>query len=258
MGNNDPMLPCAKLPLRLVNAEEYRKLSPEAILLYTILWDRMGLSKKNPNDYRDQSGLFFVKCSNESIQKILRCKHDRATKTLRELESVGLIQCKKLGLGRSQRIYVYPIGKRCEKQSSGMRDFLAQDCEKNASNQYYINHPFKYINLDTEKSQYGITEEEACQNVLSRCKHDDVPCNLAEKIVRCLARYIFACSITECELRNNLERIQDEHIKYIYNSILLYYEQIEDVETFIYQKVIEMKIVCTSDLEQRLLALEER
>ena len=243
MVNNDPMLPCAKLPLRLVNAEEYRNLSPEAILLYTILWDRMGLSKKNPDDYMDESGVYFVKCSNESIQAILRCKHDRATKTLRELESFGLIRCKKLGLGKSQRIYVNPIGGKLEKQNSEMRNSRTQGCDNSASNQFYINHPIQYINLNSEKSQYGITEEEACQSVLCNCEVESIPNELEERIVRCFVRYMFAYSISEKNLRDNLGRIGAGHVNYIYNSILLNYGGIEDIESFVFQKVSEMQIV---------------
>ena len=67
----------------------------------------MGLSELN--GWRDKFGNTYAYFSVKEISRILRCGHDKATKSLRELESAGLIRREKQGLGRPDRVYVPPL-----------------------------------------------------------------------------------------------------------------------------------------------------
>lgn len=84
--------------------EKYASLSEGDMLLYGILLDRKSLLERN--DWRDKKGEIFVYCALETIQEMLRCAHQKATKLLTELEEAGLIRRKKQGMGRPAKIYV--------------------------------------------------------------------------------------------------------------------------------------------------------
>ena len=95
-----------RVPKALFTNPRYKGLSVNAILLYGILLDRMCLSTKNKDRFIDRFGCVFVYCTLRDICEMLACGHDKATKTLRELEMFGLISRRQQGKGRPARIYV--------------------------------------------------------------------------------------------------------------------------------------------------------
>ena len=79
-------------------------LSVEAVTLYGLLLDRVGLSVQNR--WADSKGRVYIYFVLKEVQKRLHCGHNKATKLLRELERYGLIERILQGLGKPAKIYV--------------------------------------------------------------------------------------------------------------------------------------------------------
>lgn len=96
-----------RIPKVLFTAECFQSLSCEAKVLYGLLLDRMSLSLKNRwLDEEDRVYIFFTV---EEIMELMRCKTQKAIKLLKELDSesgIGLIEKRRLGLGKPNVIYV--------------------------------------------------------------------------------------------------------------------------------------------------------
>lgn len=96
-----------KVPEILVDGEEFKGLSAEAIILYSMLLKRTGMSFKN--NWIDKEGRVFIYFTVEEIMKRRNISKPTAIKTLDELDSkkgIGLIERVRLGLGKPNVIYV--------------------------------------------------------------------------------------------------------------------------------------------------------
>lgn len=89
---------------RIPKALFAEKLSLEAVNLYGLMLDRVGLSIQN--GWTDDQGRVYIYFVQTDVQKHLRCGHNRATAFMRELESFGLIERKRQGLGKPAKIFV--------------------------------------------------------------------------------------------------------------------------------------------------------
>jgi len=69
--------------------------------------DRTSLSVKN--SWYDRYGKLFIYFTIREIEESLQCSHNKAVRTLDELEAVKLIQRVKQGQGRPTKIYVKKI-----------------------------------------------------------------------------------------------------------------------------------------------------
>ena len=98
----------AILPLKLIEAEEYKSLSSKEILLYSLLLNRTNISKLNNRTFRDEKG-YFVFYTNKQITEHLRCSKDSATLALKRLEHAGLIRREYTRKGLPMKIYVNDI-----------------------------------------------------------------------------------------------------------------------------------------------------
>lgn len=93
-----------RLYAQLFEDLRFSSLHLESIVLYSMLLSRLSLSEKN--NWRDEKGRIFVYCTVDETCHFLRCRRDKAMKTLRELEKYGLIIRTKQGRGRPVKIYV--------------------------------------------------------------------------------------------------------------------------------------------------------
>ena len=93
-----------KVPQMLFSDEKFIKLSCEAKLLYGILLDRCGLSKKNK--WVDNDGKIFIFFKQDEACEMLGIGKGKAVKVFNELEQIGLICRKKQGQGKPTKIYV--------------------------------------------------------------------------------------------------------------------------------------------------------
>ena len=96
-----------KVPEILVDGEEFKGLSAEAIILYSMLLKRTGMSFKN--NWIDKENRVFIYFTVEEIMRRRNISKPTAIKTLDELDSkkgIGLIERVRLGLGKPNIIYV--------------------------------------------------------------------------------------------------------------------------------------------------------
>ena len=93
-----------KVPQLLFTDDKFIELSCESKLLYGILLDRCGLSRKNK--WFDNDGKIYVFLRQDEACEKLRIGKDKAIKTFNELEKIGLILRKKQGQGKPTKIYV--------------------------------------------------------------------------------------------------------------------------------------------------------
>ena len=134
-----------RVPKILFTAECFKELSCEAKVLYGLLLDRMSLSMKN--HWLDEEERVYIIFTVEEIAELLNCGTQKAVKLLKELDSekgIGLIEKKRLGLGRPNVIYVknflvqkndeengdMPDLQNCENHNSGVVKTTIQECPK--------------------------------------------------------------------------------------------------------------------------------
>lgn len=96
-----------RIPKLLFTSEYFKNLSCEAKVLYGLILDRMSLSIKNRwFDEEDRAYIFF---SVEEIMEMLNCGRNKAVNCLKELDQekgIGLIEKRRIGLGKTNVIYV--------------------------------------------------------------------------------------------------------------------------------------------------------
>ena len=122
-----------RVPKILFTAECFKELSCEAKVLYGLLLDRMSLSMKN--HWLDEEERVYIIFTVEEIAELLNCGTQKAVKLLKELDSekgIGLIEKKRLGLGRPNVIYVKNfLVQKNDEENSDTSDL--QNCENHNS-----------------------------------------------------------------------------------------------------------------------------
>ena len=96
-----------RLPMVLMEDEIFKEVSVEAKVLYALMLNRMGLSYKN--GWQDEEGKTYIYYTVNNIKNQFNCSNDKALKLLDELNTgsgIGLIERKRQGLGKPNRIYV--------------------------------------------------------------------------------------------------------------------------------------------------------
>lgn len=96
-----------RIPKVLFTSDCFKSLSCEAKVLYGLLLDRMSLSIKNR--WLDEQDRVYIIFTVEDVMEFLNCSRQKAIKNLAELDAekgIGLIEKKRLGLGKPNVIYV--------------------------------------------------------------------------------------------------------------------------------------------------------
>lgn len=96
-----------RVPKALFTEEYFKPLSCEAKILYGLMRDRMGLSIKN--QWFDSQGRAYIIFTVADVMNILGCQSQKAVRLMKELDTsngIGLIEKKRMGLGRPNIIYV--------------------------------------------------------------------------------------------------------------------------------------------------------
>lgn len=95
-----------RIPKSLVTDIRFRKLSSDSKILYGIMLDRMtSLSKQN--HWIDQEDHAYIIFPVVDIATELECSKRKVQTLLTELESYGMIERKRIGLGQANYIYLY-------------------------------------------------------------------------------------------------------------------------------------------------------
>jgi hypothetical protein len=93
-----------QLPRELVKHEKFKSLSDSAKILYALLRDRVSLSVKN--NWVDDLGRVYIIFPLSEIMEDLGCADQKATKSMKELQKMGLIENIRRGLGKPNIIFV--------------------------------------------------------------------------------------------------------------------------------------------------------
>ena len=125
-----------KMPLDLVG-----KISCRALVLYSLMRDRLNLSLDNPL-YHDSDGEPFVVFTRDSVCALMSLSSDQVKEVFKELETVGLIRRVRQGQGKPMRIYVADVFQTAEKST-------VKTAEKSTANQIEHNQT-KYIQSSSD------------------------------------------------------------------------------------------------------------
>ena len=96
-----------RIPKILFTDPFFKKLSCEAKVLYGLMLDRMALSVKNK--WFDEQDRVYIIFTIDDARELMGCCKQTAVKIMAELDSqkgIGLIEKKRLGLGKANIIYV--------------------------------------------------------------------------------------------------------------------------------------------------------
>ena len=111
-----------RLPLSLFANPNYKRLSAESKLVYSLLLDRMSLSQKN--NWINEDGEVYLIYKREEIADILCITYKKAIAAFKELITAGLLLEKRQGRGFSQspiRMFLQGYG---VTPQSGLHRFL--------------------------------------------------------------------------------------------------------------------------------------
>lgn len=216
---------------KLLFEARYKNLSTDAKILYSLLFERMELSRKN--GWHDDDGSVYIYFTLEEVCEVLGCGHDKATKLFCELESYALLRRKKQGFGKPAKLYVLKFYEECENTAVLNADLPQFDvlnigrteCDFSAGNNTDINN--NYIsNTNLSISRYDVDATE--QRIKEQLEYDilitKVGKETAEEIVLLITDVICGTSETvrigKSEFprevaRSRLFKLNCEHIEYV-------------------------------------------
>jgi len=90
----------------LLENPKYENLSEGAVLTWSILRDRMELSKQNSEVYSDEEGYLFLIFTDEELAEIIHRTRKTANTRKKELEKFGLLYSVRMGNQEPNRIYL--------------------------------------------------------------------------------------------------------------------------------------------------------
>lgn len=170
-----------RIPKILFTAECFSSISCEAKVLYGLLLDRMSLSIKNR--WMDKENRVYIIFTVDEIAELMGCGTQKAVKLLKELDmekGIGLIEKKRLGLGRPNVIYVknFLIQQTEDQESeekSGEDSAEFKNCENHHSRIVKItNQEFPESQIrDFESQNSGILEIKNPELPKSQFKNDE-------------------------------------------------------------------------------------
>ncbi len=152
-----------RIPKMLFTAECFRRLSCEAKVLYGLMLDRMSLSIKNR--WFDEEDRVYIVFTVEEIAELMDCGTQKAVKLVRELDAekgIGLIEKKRLGLGKPNVIYVKNFMVKEESPlPENTESFDKEEMLGNTENELYNNHHSRMVETTKQelpKSQFKNSE----------------------------------------------------------------------------------------------------
>lgn len=153
-----------RIPKVLFTNECFQSLSCEAKVLYGLMLDRIGLSIKNR--WIDDENRVYIIYTIEEIMKHMNCGNKKAVNLVAELDSkkgIGLIEKKRMGLGKANIIYVKNfilIGERAggkKKEVPDSKQAAEPGHFKKCQNDTSVNVPLTHQEMSGENLQ-------KCQN----------------------------------------------------------------------------------------------
>ena len=120
-----------RIPRLLIKDPHFKGLSSDAKLLYGLMLDRMTLSMRN--HWLDDENRAYIIYSINNVMEDLSCSKPTCIKIMKELDSFGLIERKRKGLGKPDVIYVKNFAVLEESQEQEESSDVADTFEENES-----------------------------------------------------------------------------------------------------------------------------
>ena len=143
-----------RIPKILFTAECFKTISCEAKVLYGLMLDRMSLSIKNR--WFDEEDRVYIIFTVEEIAELLNCGTQKAVKLMKELDSnqgIGLIEKKRLGLGKPNVIYVKNFMLK-EKHSFEQEEKASENLENTQNSENHNSRIMKTTIQEFPESQF--------------------------------------------------------------------------------------------------------
>ena len=93
-----------QLPKIFFTNEKYKKMNSDTKIAYALLKDRFNYSIRN--NWCDKDNHIYFIYTIKELQEILNCGTEKVTKIKKELEKVGLLFQKRIGLNQPNRLYL--------------------------------------------------------------------------------------------------------------------------------------------------------
>lgn len=235
----------------LLNNSLYHSVSPDAALLYAYIQDRTSLSMKN--GWTDKNGRIFVYYPVSEVAELMKCGHDKATRLLKELEKAHLITRKRMGQGKSSRIFLHPFQPSGEKSSRGNTkierskslEIPAQDIgfsdgnntERNNTEKIYTDSATTVAEQVKEQISYPVLLKEMSQSEL------DGIVNIIADVLSSTASTIriFGTEKNREEVCRQLEQLDDMDIRYVKDRLEQEQAIIKSPKSYILARLLEAK-----------------
>lgn len=155
-----------RIPKILFTDKRFENLSSEAKILYGLMLDRVGLSRKN--GWIDQHGNVFIQFSIEEMTSVLKWSRYRIFQLLDELDSkgdgIGLIERKRIGHCKPNIIYVKnfasanrtrgePEVRQPDIMKSDISDFIKSDIQTSGSTPAGLHEVCEPDSSNTDRSK---------------------------------------------------------------------------------------------------------
>ena len=114
-----------QIPKSLLTQKNYKGLNSDAKIIYSILRDRMSLSRKNK--WKDENDDIFLLFKQQDISDILGLSTSTVSRAMKQLEDFGLIEVKRQGLNRPNKIYIHKIDLVAEEDISNIDAAFSQE-----------------------------------------------------------------------------------------------------------------------------------
>ena len=154
-GNEAEQYSFFRIPKTLFTDLNFKKLSVEAKILYGILLDRMSLSIKNK--WLDEENKVYIIYTIEEIMEVLNWGRNKSVKVMKEIEEIGLLEKKRLGLGKPNLLYVKNFiytenNKTTEVSKANLKKFKKQTSVENEESTEVYNSNFMKSQNQTSRS----------------------------------------------------------------------------------------------------------
>ncbi|PER08887.1 replication initiator protein A [Bacillus cereus] len=202
-------------PKVLLYGSEYKDMMPQAKILYIALIDKLQLSMIN--EWKDENDRYYVIMSIESGSELLGFSHSTFRRCKTELIKCGLIEEKRMGLNKPNRIYVgrlnydendtfTPSGERSVQiEQSRMLNESTLECQLRAPNNNKINKN-EYKNIVNNNADAQVNNPTLSMNKMSLFK---------QKTLEAVHKYQSEFSIGRWDKKTYLDIVN----KFMYEAI---------------------------------------
>lgn len=104
------------IPVPKALAMGFKSVSINAKWTYSLLLDRMMASRKNAERFHDKNGMYLL-FNQDEVAELIGASKRTVIRIFKELEDSGLIETKKQGFGKSQKIYLRKLSELSEMDS---------------------------------------------------------------------------------------------------------------------------------------------